>query len=120
MKRSHSFLVLSALLGISLCWVMYQSMHSSPEAPAKDTTAAVNTATPKPAELEELRQQVAQLKTLIRNQGQRSAVADPAAADANDPAATKDPRTDPETRAAEERKRKEYVAGVDTEFATKQ
>jgi hypothetical protein len=116
MKRSYGFFILLGLLGISLCWIVYRSARPPAEAPAVEgARAAASTATPEPADLAELQQQVARLKSQMWSQEQRLAAADPAKAAVKDPAA-KDPRTDPEARAAEERKHKELVAGIDAEF----
>jgi hypothetical protein len=115
MTRSYGFLVLTAGLGIGLCWFLYRSMRTPSEAPAAETViASASTATP--AELAELRQQMARLKTEMRSWDERSAAADPDKAAVGAAAAAKDPRIDPEARAAEERKHKEYVAGVEAEF----
>ena len=120
MKRSHGFLILTALLSIGVSGVVYRSVHSGTETPAEHGSASTRppaggAAIPESAELAELRQELVQLRHQVWAQGQGPAAPAPAQADA-DPAAAKDPRTDPETRAEHERQYREYLAGIDAAF----
>jgi hypothetical protein len=120
MKRSLGFLTIAALLGIGLYSVVYRSVHTGAETPTDSDIASAkrragNTTTSESAELAQMRQELTQLKHQLWTQGQRLAATDPARAEAHDPTA-KDPRTDPEARAEQERKYREYMASVDAAF----
>jgi len=121
MKRSHGFLTITVLLGVGLCGVVYRAVRTSAETPDENGLAATKqpvggAATQESAELAELRREMAQLRRQVLTQGQRLAAGDPAKAEAQDPAAAKDPRTDPQARAEQERKYRDYMAGVDAAF----
>lgn len=120
MKRSHGLLAIAALLIVGLCGIVYRSVYRGGEAPAEKTSSskqsAGGAATAGSVELAELRQELAQLRRQVWTQGQRLAPADPAQATSQGPTAAKDPSTDPEVRAEQERKYKEYMAGVDAAF----
>jgi len=117
MKRSHGLLALMALLVIGLCFVVDRSVRTSTEVPAAGGTAApASAATPDPAELAELRRQLARLEAKLWTQERRPAAPPPAGTAAEAPAAAEDPRTDPEARADAERRHREYVAGVVASF----
>ena len=118
MKRLLAFLTVTVLLGIGLYSTVYRSVHTGTEAPTdRDGASAKRSpATPESAELAELRQELTQLKRQMWTQGQGVSATDPAKADAHDPAGAKDPRTDPEARAEQERKYREYMASVDAAF----
>jgi len=123
MKRSHGLLTITALLGVGLCGVVYRSVATGAGAPAESGLGSAKqpvggATTPESAELAGLRREMAQLKRQVWAQGQMLAAADPARAkpEAQDSAAAKDPRIDPEARAEQERKYREYMAGVDAAF----
>jgi len=115
MKRSRRFLAVAVLLGIGLCGVVYRSMRTSTEAPADPAAAgarrsASEAAVAGSAELAELRQELSQLRHQVLSHEQKLR-ADPAA-----PApAQADPRS-PEARAEQERRRRDFVAGVEAKF----
>ena len=118
MKHSRgALLVLAVLLVLGVGFVVARAVRTSGEAPAAGGSAApASAATPTPAELAELRQQLARLEARLRTREQGTAAPGlpPPAPEA--PAAAGDPRTDPETRAEAQRRQREYVAGVDAEF----
>lgn len=121
MKRSHGLLTITALLGVGLCGVVYRSVRTGAEAPAGSSLAPAKqpvggATTPESTELAEMRREMAQLRRQVWAQEQRLAAADPAMANAQDSAAAKDPRTDPEARAEQERRYREFMASVDAAF----
>jgi hypothetical protein len=121
MKRSRGLLTITALLGVGLCGIVVRSVYTSAEAPTESGLApakqpASGAAASESAELAEMRREIAQLRRQVWTQEQRQAAAGPGKAEAQDPAAAKDPRTDPEARAEQERKYREYMAGVDAAF----
>jgi len=115
MKRSTGFVAVSLLLGITLFGV-YRAVRTSAASPTEGGAPPATQATgtnPEAADIAALRSQVAQLSRLVRAQGQSLASAPPAKAD--DPDA-KDPRSDPEARAAAQRAYHDYIAGIEAAF----
>lgn len=114
MTRSRSFLTIAAVLGIAVCVVTYRSVRISASGPAAADRAGPAQSkadgAPDSAALAELRREIFQLRHQLWAQGQRSA--DPA--NLPQPASVKAP--DPETRAEQERRRQDYVAGVEAAF----
>src|SRR5262249_43632991 len=103
---SRQFLVVAVLFGIGLCCVVYRSMRTTPEAltdPAASGARqlASDAAAAGTAEIAELRQQLSQLRDQVLSHEQKLRVADPAA---------------PEVRAEQERRRRDFVAGLEAKF----
>jgi hypothetical protein len=113
MKRSRWFLAVVAMLVVGLSIAVYRAVRVSAE-PATSAAAAPRrlpaTGTESP-EVSELRQELFRLRHQVYAQGQRLATDSSrpqAAAPAEPPG--------PEARAEAERKRKDYVAGIDAAF----
>ncbi|TMQ11565.1 MAG: hypothetical protein E6J91_22515 [Deltaproteobacteria bacterium] len=119
MKRSHGLFTITILLGVGLCGIMYRCVRTGAEssagsglAPAKQPDGGATT--PELADLAEMRREMVQLRRQLWAQGQRLAAVDPVKA--QDSAAARDPRTDPEGRAEQERRSREFIASVDAAF----
>ena len=117
MKRSRSFLAIAGVIGIGLCALVYRSVRISVETPAETGTTgtrqlADNAMVPEPSTLAEMRQEIAQLKHQVWAQGQWLSPAD--SAKAQPPPAAQPPAS--EARAEQERKRRDYMAGVEDTF----
>jgi hypothetical protein len=112
MKRSRRVLAVAAVLVVGLCIAVYRAVQVS----AQPVTSAA--AAPHPvvaggaesAEVGELRQELFRLRHQVASQEMRLVTADPAKAQAAAP------DTGPDARAEAERKRKDYVAGIDAAF----
>lgn len=109
---------MTVLLGIGLYSIVYRSVHTGAEAPADRDGASAKRGpvTPESAELTGLRQELIQLKRQMWTQGQMLSATDSAKTGAQNPAGAKDLHTDPEARAEQERKYREYMASVDATF----
>lgn len=110
MKRSRRFLAVVAVLVVGLCIAVYRAVQVSAEpvtsaAAAPHPVAAGGAESP---EVSELRQELFRLRHQVASQEMRLATADPAKAQA--------PDSGPEARAEAERKRKDYVVGIDAAF----
>jgi len=116
MKRSRGLLVITGLLGVGVCGVMLRSASTGADAerPPGANRSAGGAATPESVELAEMRQELAQLRAQLRNQAQRLAAGD-SAREVQVPDG-KNPGNDPELRADEARKHREYVTAVDVAF----
>ena len=117
MRHSRGFLAIVALLGLGLCMMVYRSVRATEAPPTRDDRAAGTSpsgeraAVPGATELTALRQEVAQLRHLVKNQGQTPEA----------PAQAKAAPVDPEiktleTQAEQERRHREYVQGVAASF----
>jgi hypothetical protein len=120
MKRSHGFLTIAALASVGLCSIVYRSVRIGADVPTAGhpgpaMRAAGGPVTPEAVELAELRQEMARLRHQVSTQEQRLAAVDPAKLEASDSVA-RDPRTDPDMRAEQDRKYREYLASLDTAF----
>jgi hypothetical protein len=110
MKRSRSFLAVVAVIALGLCVALYRAVRVSAEPSAEPAAARPPVAAPaaESAQVGELRQEMFRLRHQVASQEMRMA-ADPANAKVA-------PDNGPEARAEAERKRKEYVAGIDAGF----
>lgn len=115
MKRSRIFLSVAVLLGIGLCCVVYRSVRARGEAAADPAAAGARRSASEVAagstELGELRQELFQLRHQVLSHEQKLRVGDPAA---SVPPQTEPPT--PEARAEDERRHREFVAGVEAKF----
>jgi len=112
MKRSRSFLAVAAVLVVGLCIAVYRAVQVNAE-PVTSAAAAPHPVVAGGAEspeVGELRQELFRLRHQVASQEMRLTTADPGKAQAAPP------DTGPEARAEAERKRKDYVAGLDAAF----
>src|SRR4051812_11842391 len=111
MKRSRRVLAVMAVLVVGLCVAVYRAVQVSAE-PVTRTAAAPHPAAggAESPEVGELRQELFRLRHQVASQEMRLATADPTKAQAAAP------DTGPDARAEAERKRKDYVAGIDAAF----
>jgi hypothetical protein len=110
MKRSHG-LVIAASLGLGGLYGLYHAVRATPEHEPDVAKHAAGD----PAELAELRREVAHLRVEMWNQRDRPPLPGRDHAP-QDPATAKDRRADPEARAESERRYQAYVAGLETAF----
>lgn len=117
MKHSRGLLAIIALLGLGLCMMVYRSVRATEAPPTRDDRAAAaspsgeRAAVSGAAELAALRQEVAQLQQLVKNQGQTPEVPDQAKTEPVDPEIKA-----LETQAEQERRHREYVQDVVASF----
>ena len=110
MKRSRTFLAVAILFSIGLCCVVYRSVRTSAEA-AGARRSAGEAAAAGSAELGELRQELFELRHQVLSHEQKLRVGDPAAF-----APTQTEPPSPEARAEDERRYREFVAGIEAKF----
>lgn len=117
MKYPRGLLVIIAMLGLGLCMMVYRSVHATDATPTRDDRATganpsgERAAVAGAAELAALRQEVAQLRGLVKNQRQTPEAPDRAKAEPVDPEIKA-----LETQAEQERRHREYVQGVAASF----
>ena len=110
MTRSRRFLAVVAVIALGLCVALYRAVRVSAEPSTAPAAARPPAAAPagESAQVSELRQEMFRLRHEVASHEMRLA-ADPANARVA-------PDNGPEARAEAERKRKEYVAGIDAGF----
>jgi hypothetical protein len=119
MTPSRGLLTIAAILGITLCFVVHRALHTDSGDIAERGSAAAEQprgagATSESAQLAALRRQIAELERRVWAQ-ERSAAGDPAT---HDPPAVspRDPQIELETHAEQERRHRDYLAGLETAF----
>jgi hypothetical protein len=115
MRRFSGILWVAMTLGVGLCWMVCRSVrdeaatHAATDAPGASRSEL--SAEVAPAQLAELRRELAALRHELAAQGRRTA-----GASIDMSTRTRPSRTDTDVRAEYERARREAIAGVDAAF----
>lgn len=120
MTPSRGPLTIAAVLGITLCFVVHRTLHTDSGDIAEGGSAGAEQprgggAASESAQLAALRREIAELERRVWAQEQRSAAGDPAT---HDPPSVgpRDPQIELETHAEQERRHRDYLAGLETAF----